>query len=92
MYAGGRPLWQLSLAYQRESGPVSVLRWSPTRWRKIEAIRDRILFGVGSPESLIPVEGKDMLTVTVQWRKPLSITEVAQMANTSEVRARLGRP
>lgn len=33
-----------------------------------------------------------MLSVTMQWRKPLSFDEVAQMAPTPEVRAREGRP
>lgn len=60
----------------------------------MEAMRDRILFGLGSPEPVIPVEGKEraMLRITMQWRKPLSIEEVAQMALTPEVRAREGRP
>lgn len=63
-------------------------------WRKIEAVRDRILFGLGSPEPLIPVEGEEraMLRITMQWRKPLSIQEIAQMAQTPEVKARQGRP
>jgi hypothetical protein len=30
--------------------------------------------------------------VTMQWRKPLSIEEVARMAPTPEVRERAGRP
>jgi hypothetical protein len=94
VYAGGRPLWQLSLAYQERTVPVSVLRWSPTRWRKIEAIRDRILFNVGSPEPLIPVDGMERagLRITMQWRKPLSVMEIGQMAPTQEVRKRAGRP
>ncbi len=94
MYAGGRPLWQLSLCWQERSGPVSVLRWSPTRWRKIEAVRDRILFGLGSSEPIIPVEGEEraMLKTTMQWRKPLSFDEVTRMAPTADVRARPGRP
>jgi hypothetical protein len=60
----------------------------------MEAMRDRILFGLGSPEPVIPVEGEEraMLSVTMQWRKPLSIGEIAQMAPTPEVRAREGRP
>jgi hypothetical protein len=94
VYAGGRPLWHLSLCYQERSGPVPVLRWSPTRWRKMEAMRDRILFGLGSPEPVIPIEGEEraMVRITMQWRKPLSIAEVAQLADTPEVRAREGRP
>jgi hypothetical protein len=60
----------------------------------MEHIRDRILFGLGSLEPLIPVEGEEraMLRVTMQWRKPLSIPEIAQLADTPEVRARAGRP
>jgi hypothetical protein len=30
--------------------------------------------------------------VTMQWRKPLTIEEVARMAQTPEVRERRGRP
>jgi hypothetical protein len=60
----------------------------------MEAIRDRILFGLGSSEPVIPVEGEEraMLAVTMQWRKPLSFAEVAQLGDTPDVRARPGRP
>jgi hypothetical protein len=60
----------------------------------MEALRDRILFGLGSSEPVIPIEGEEraMVRVTMQWRKPLSFEEVAQMADTPEVRERSGRP
>jgi hypothetical protein len=29
---------------------VTVLRWSATKWRKAEALRDRIMRGVGTDE------------------------------------------
>jgi hypothetical protein len=60
----------------------------------MEAMRDRLLFGLGSPEPVIPIEGEElaMARITMQWRKPLSIQEIAQMAPTPEVRAREGRP
>lgn len=58
--------------------------------RRIEALRDRIMRGVGTDEALIP---EDYPTrVTLQWRKPLRIDEVARMAPTQEVRERRGRP
>lgn len=57
--------------------------------RKIEAIRDRIMTMCGTTEPL--VEDHDA-RVTMQWRKPLSIEEVARMAPTVEVRERKGRP
>ena len=84
----------LSLCWQGEKGPLSVLRWSPTRRRKIEALRDRILFGLGSSEPVIPVSGEEqaMLQVSMQWRKPLSLVEINQMADTPAVRRREGRP
>jgi hypothetical protein len=71
-----------------------VLRWSPTVLRRLEAHKDRIFRGVGSPERVIPVEGAELaaLRVTMQWRKPLSIEEINRMAPTPEVRARPGRP
>jgi hypothetical protein len=60
----------------------------------MEAMRDRILFGLGSPDPIIPVAGEErsMLRVTMQWRKPLGIAEIAQLAPTPAVRARPGRP
>jgi hypothetical protein len=47
--------------------------------------------GVGTQEPFIR-DDEALLTRTVQWRKPLSLEEVAQMAQTPEVRARPGRP
>jgi hypothetical protein len=60
----------------------------------MEALRDRIMFGLGSSERIIPVEGAERagLKVTMQWRKPLSFSEIAQLAQTPEVRTRPGRP
>jgi len=60
----------------------------------MEAIRDRILYRLGSTEPVIPVEGEEraLLKVTMQWRKPLAFTEIVQMAPTKAVRARFGRP
>lgn len=71
-----------------------MLSLSPTIIRRLEAYKDSIFRGIGSPEQVIPVEGEEraMLKVTMQWRKPLSIMEVNQMAQTPEVRARPGRP
>ena len=73
---------------------MKVLRWSPTLHRKVEAARDRILAMCGTDEPAIAPEGEEaaLLVVTRQWRKPLSIAEVAQMAPTPEVRQRQGRP
>lgn len=95
MYAGGRPLWQLSIAvHDRTTGPVPVLRWSPTLHRVVEAARDRIMRGVGTDEPLIVPEGDELaaMIVTRQWRKPLRIDEVNRMAPTPEVRERRERP
>ena len=66
-------------------------------WRKMEALRDQIMHGVGTDEPWYledPVEfqgetGKPM--IAGNWRKPLRIDEVNQMAPTPEVRAREGR-
>lgn len=48
----------------------------------------------GTGEALIEPDGEEAasLRVTRQWRKPLSLEEVAQMAPTREVLARPGRP
>lgn len=56
-------------------------------------MRDRIMRGVGT-EALIEPDAEElaMMRITRQWRRPLSIPEVNQMAPTPEVRARPGRP
>jgi hypothetical protein len=92
-------LWQLSLAVHAASGPLPVLRWSPTLRRRIEKIRDGIMRGVGTEEPLfeeiLPDEvalrefGKT--AISVSWRKPLRIDEVNQLVPTEEVRQRPGR-
>jgi hypothetical protein len=94
VYAGGRPLWQLSIAVQGRRGPVDVLRWSQTDHRRVEAARDRIMAMCGTDEPLIEPAGEEaaLMMVTRQWRKPLSIEEVNRMAPTPEVRERRGRP
>jgi hypothetical protein len=97
VYAGGRPLWQLSLSHHdvATGRPVPVLRWSPTKWRKAEALRDRIMRGVGTDELWVTEENSKVFgerAVAVHYRRPLRIDEVARMAQTEEVRARLGRP
>ena len=69
---------------RRAAAPV--LRWSPTTWRRIEALRDRILFGAGTSEPFIAEDivqaeaetGRTM--VAMHWRKPLSLMEVNRMA------------
>jgi hypothetical protein len=65
--------------------------------RKIEAIRDRIMAMCGTSEPLVlvlaPAEmPTGHVAVTMQWRKPLTLEEVARMAPTPEVRERRGRP
>jgi hypothetical protein len=65
--------------------------------RQVEAVRDRIFAMCGSAEAVIPLTDYEAAAlgatrVTMQWRKPLSLTEVAQLAPTPEVRARPGRP
>ncbi len=86
----------LSLSNQRRGKPVEVLRWSLTMHRAVEAARDRIFAGCGTDEPLYE-SGLDEWPpghspVTRQWRKPLTIEEVARMAPTPEVRERKGRP
>lgn len=95
-YAGGRPLWHVSIAMlSRSSGtPVSVLSWSPNAWRKAEAARDDVMRGLGTGEPWFMehmVAEIGARAVAVHWRKPLSISEVNRLAPTPEVRARQGR-
>lgn len=69
---------------------MTVLSWSPAVWRRVEHIRDRILRGLGTHETLIPEE-LHAVRIAMQWRKPLSIVEINQMTPTQEVRDRPGR-
>lgn len=75
---------------------MSVVRWTRQQMRQIEAMKDRIFAMCGSPEPAIVADIHEFpalnTRVTMQWRKPLSIEEVAQMADTPEVRERRGRP
>jgi hypothetical protein len=78
---------------------VPVLSWSPTTRRKIEHVRDRIMRGLGTDElieeqlpDVVALADFGRMTISVSWRKPLSLAEVNQMAPTPEVRARPGRP
>jgi hypothetical protein len=81
-------LWQLSVCWRDEADrPVAVLRWSPTKWRKAEAVRDKALRGVGTDEPWIEETG----SWAVHYRRPLRIDEVNRMAPTPEVLAREGR-
>lgn len=91
----------ISVSFREHGRPVEVLRWSPTKWRKAEAIRDRVMRGAGTQEPWISgnVEKNEAImradygrpAISGQWRKPLRADEVARMAPTSEVRERKGR-
>lgn len=95
-YADGRPLWQLSISLWKGPGqPVPVLRWSPNARRKIEAARDVIFRTIGTTEPLIEESNAVNFgdrAISVNWRKPLKLEEVNQMAPTPDVRERKGRP
>ena len=74
---------------------MPVLRWSPTKWRKAEALRDKIMRGVGTDEEWVTEEMSEqfgMRACVVHYRRPLRIDEIARMAPTPEVLARPGRP
>ncbi len=74
--------------------PVPVLRWSPTKWRKAEALRDRIMRNVGTDEPWVIEDMSDrlgLMAVAVHYRKPLRIDEINRMAPTNAVRSRPGR-
>jgi len=73
---------------------VPVLRWSPTKWRKAEALRDKIMRGVGTDEEWVVEEMSEQLGTlasAVHYRRPLRVDEVARMAPTPDVRKREGR-
>jgi hypothetical protein len=81
----------LSIAIHDRTGPVAVLSLSLKLRREVEAARDRIFAMCGSDEPAIDTIGEGNVA-SLQWRKPLSIEEVARMAPTPEVRERRGRP
>jgi hypothetical protein len=56
--------------------------------RKAEALRDKIMLGVGTDEPFATEQGN----WAMHWRKPLRVDEAARMKPTQEVRERPGRP
>lgn len=73
---------------------MPVLRWSPTKWRKAEEVRDKVMRNLGTDEPWVIEEMSQqfgMRAISVHYRRPLSIAEVARMAPTPEVLARPGR-
>jgi hypothetical protein len=73
---------------------VPLLRWSGTTLREIESVRDRIMSMCGTSEPLILADDfpDNHVHVTIQWRKPLAVSEINQMAPTPDVLGRKGRP
>ncbi len=65
-------------------------------WRKMEALRDRVMHGSGTDEPWFYDEEfygeykND--AIAAHWRKPLSVLEINQLAPTEEVLRREGRP
>lgn len=76
--------------------PVPVVSLTRQMVREIEAMKDRIYAMCGTDEAAIVAAVHEFPAlnerVTMQWRWPLTIAEVAQMAPTPEVRERKGRP
>lgn len=73
---------------------MPVLRWSPTKWRKAEELRDRIMRNVGTDEPWVLEEMTKVLgdlAVAVHYRRPLRIDEINRMAPTDVVKSRPGR-
>jgi hypothetical protein len=86
------------LSWHDERGrPVTVLSWSPTKWRKAEAIRDKVMRDAGTDEPWFMDDPREIAASigvasrAVHWRKPLSLEEMTRMAPTPEVKAREGR-
>jgi hypothetical protein len=85
-------LWQVSIVHHTpQGGPVPLLRWSATKWRQAEAVRDRIMRGVGTDEPWIMEHFAAEGGIAVHWRRPLRLDEVNRMGPTAEVLARPGR-
>jgi hypothetical protein len=56
--------------------------------RRAEALRDKIMRGVGTDEAWVIERG----VVAMHYRKPLRIDEIARLRQSIEVRDRPGRP
>jgi hypothetical protein len=71
-------------------------------WRKMQALRDKLMRGVGTDEPFVAEDLRALANVVgsaygrepqaMQWRKPLRIDEINQLAPTAEGRERRGRP
>lgn len=68
-----------------------MLSLSPTKMRRLEAMRDTIFRQIGTDEAAIE-DIDPVILRSRQWRKPLSIPEINRLAPTAEVRERRGRP
>ena len=73
---------------------MPVLRWSQAAWRKIEAFRDKTMYGIGTDEPWYMEGASGELgphAISVHWRKPLRVHEINQLAPTADVQERRGR-
>jgi hypothetical protein len=90
VYAGGRPLWHLSIAQHHGGRTVPVSRWDRSARKRAERIRDSIFATIGTSEPIIEDRAGSILAT--HWRKPLAIAEINRLAPTPDVRRREGRP
>jgi hypothetical protein len=67
---------------------VEVSRWDRKTRRHLQTLCYHYTRVLGTNEKLI----KEFERHSIQWRKPLSIGEINQMAPTPEVKRREGRP
>ena len=77
-----------SFGWFEERDISALLTW------KAEAVRDRIMRGVGTEEPWVVEEMSAQLgdgAFAVHYRRPLRIDEVARMGQTAEVKERPGR-
>lgn len=87
-YAGGRPLWHLSLVLWRNRQPARLSSLDGRDIRRLEAMRDQIMRGIGTDEPWVEEPGH----IAINWRRPLRIEEINQLAPRDRfVRERPGR-
>lgn len=88
-------MWHVSVSLRNPTTrkPVPLVRWTGTHWARAEAIRDKVMEGLGTSEPFILEQfEKQYNGISPHWRRPLSISEIGRMAMTDAVRRRPGRP
>ena len=81
----------ISLRNPSTGRPVPLVRWTGNHWTRAEAIRDKVMAGLGTDEPFILETFEKQSGIAPHWRRPLSVSEIGRMGVTDAVRQRPGR-